>query len=190
MALNANALITVAELRSYIGQSSTESDGLLELLINAVSQECDRYCARALKQATYTNLYLDGNGEKTLDLPSWPAASLGTVTEDGTALVSGLDDDYTLYTSDSDAYLRRITGTWLYGPKTVLISSVALGYATIPSDLKLAAMKQTALEWQRMKKKEWGETSRSVGEGSVSLIAPGLLPDVEAVLKRYRRYGL
>jgi len=188
--LASNALITVADFRGYMGDESINKN-LAETLINAVSQEFDRFIGFVLKQTTYASLYLDGNGEKYLPLPGYPVASLGTVTEDGTLLTEGLDDDFVLYTSDFDAYLRKIDGVWLEGPKTELISTIKLGYATIPGDLVLACLKQCAWEYQRTKLSEWGETSRSTaGGGSVSLVEPGLLPDVEAVLKRYRRCGL
>jgi len=200
-ALAANALITLADFLGYVKSETPIAKNVAETIINGVSQEFDRFTGRVLKQATYANLYLDGSGEKTLDLPNWPAASLTGVYEDDTLLVEGLDDDFVLYTSDDDAYLRKVgttwpelkeaTAVWLEGPKTVKITSVLLGYATIPGDLVLACLKQCAWEYQRMKLSEWGETSRSTaGGGSVSLVEPGLLPDVEAVLKRYRRCGL
>jgi len=189
--LAANALITVADFRGYVTDAVGVTKNAIETIINGISQEFDRFVGFVLKQATYTALYLDGNGEKYLPLPGYPAASLGTVTEDGTLLAEGLDDDYVLYTSDNDAYLQKISGVWLDGPKTELISTVKLGFATIPGDLILACLKQCAWEYQRMKRSEWGETSRSgEGGGSVSLVEPGLLPDVVAVLKRYRRAGL
>lgn len=189
--LAANALITVADFRGYVTDAAAITKNVVETIINGISQEFDRFVGFVLKQATYTALYLDGNGEKYLPLPGYPAASLGTVTEDGTLLAEGLDDDYVLYTSDNDAYLQKIGGVWLDGPKTELISTVKLGFPTIPGDLILACLKQCAWEYQRMKRSEWGETSRSgEGGGSVSLVEPGLLPDVVAVLKRYRRAGL
>jgi len=189
--LAANALITVADFRGYVPDAIGVTKNVIETIINGVSQEFDRFIGFVLKQATYASLYLDGNGEKYLPLPGYPVASLGTVTEDGTLLTEGLDDDFVLYTSDFDAYLRKIDGVWLEGPKTELISTIKLGYATIPGDLVLACLKQCAWEYQRTKLSEWGETSRSTaGGGSVSLVEPGLLPDVEAVLKRYRRCGL
>jgi hypothetical protein len=200
MSLNANALVTVEELRAYAGEKSTESDSLLEIIVNSVSQEFDRFCGRVLKQATYTNLYLDGSGTSEQLLPSWPAASITGVYEDDTLLTEGLEEDYVIYTSDEDAYLRKVNSTWpeldeetavwLAGPKTIKIASVKLGYATIPADMKLACLKQAAREYQNMKQKAWGETSRSKGEDSASMVEPGLLPDVVAVLKRYRRMSL
>ena len=56
----------------------------------------------------------------------------------------------------------------------------------IPKDLELAVMQQVAVEFQRQQKKEWGETSRSFGDGSVSITTEEeLLPYVAKVLKKY-----
>lgn len=58
----------------------------------------------------------------------------------------------------------------------------------IPKDLQLACMQQCAVEFQRLTKKEWGETSRSFPDGSVSTsIEENLLSYVKEVLDRYRR---
>jgi hypothetical protein len=193
-----NALVTVEQLSAVMGEQVSKN--LADMVINSVSKEFDRFCGRALKATAYSNLYLDGNGEEILNLPSWPAASVTGVYEDDTLLVEGLDYDYVIYTSDDDAYLRKVNATWpewdhatavwLEGPKTIKITSVTLGYSTIPSDLQLAALKQCAYEYQRAKQKTWGETSRSKEGDSVSVLDPGLMPDVVAVLKRYRRQGL
>ena len=200
MSLNSNALITLDDFKAYYGSALTDKDHLAEIIINGVSQEFDRFCGRVLKQATYTNLYIDGNGQETLPLPNWPAASLTGVYEDSALLTEGLAYDFVLYSSDEDAYLRKVSATWpeldeatevwLEGPKTIKISSVKLGYATIPADIQLACLKQSAMEFQRMLKSEWGETSRSVGDGSIGLVEPGLLKDVEAVLRCYRRINI
>jgi hypothetical protein len=49
-------------------------------------------------------------------------------------------------------------------------------------------MQQIAVEFQRQQKKEWGETSRSFGDGSISTMTEEeLLPYVKEVLKKYRR---
>lgn len=57
----------------------------------------------------------------------------------------------------------------------------------IPGDLQLAAFKQLGKEWKEQDKQEWGETSRSFPDGSITLIAEDLLPFVIKVLGRYER---
>lgn len=60
----------------------------------------------------------------------------------------------------------------------------------IPGDLKLAAMMQIGKEWKTQDKAEWAETSRSMGDGSISLLTDDLLPYVKEVLRRYTRETL
>lgn len=189
--LASNALIAVADLARVLGEDV--STGLAEMVINSVSQEFDRYVGRVLKQTAYTNLYLDGNGLRYLNLPSWPVATspaMGALTEDGVTLTEGVDSDYILYTSDYEGYMERVGGVWLKGSKTIKIASVSLGYATVPADLVLACAKQSAVEYQKAKLKGWNEMSRSIEGGSVSFVEPGLMPDVVEVLKRYRRLAV
>lgn len=57
----------------------------------------------------------------------------------------------------------------------------------IPGDLKLAAMMQIARAWKEQDKEEWGESSRSMPDGSISLITEDLLPFVAEVLERYKK---
>lgn len=60
----------------------------------------------------------------------------------------------------------------------------------IPGDLKLAAMMQIAKAWTEQDKSEWGETSRSMPDGSISLITEDLLLFVAEVLERYKKRTL
>jgi len=187
MTLAANALITLAEAKDYIfgEQDSSVPDPIVEMLINSVSTRFESRCRREFKSATDATLYLDGNGEKELSLPRSPVTSIASVTEDDTVLTEGDDEDYRLYTSDNDAYLYRLGTTWLKGAKKILLTTFLAGFVTVPADLKLACMEQTAFEYQKHQKREWGETSRSFEGGSVSLTSDGLLQSVEDVLQHY-----
>lgn len=60
----------------------------------------------------------------------------------------------------------------------------------VPGDIKLAAMMQLGKEWKTQDKAEWAETSRSMGDGSISLMTDDLLPYVKEVLRRYTRETL
>lgn len=61
----------------------------------------------------------------------------------------------------------------------------------VPRDLELACMQQVAVEFQRQQKDEWGETSRSFPDGSVTTMSEEeLLPYVKRVLEKYRRVSI
>jgi len=185
MALDANALVTLADQKTYLNISDSNSDSILEILINSVSTLINVYCERTLIETTYTDLYLDGNGEKEIQLPNWPVASITSLAEDETSLTEGLDEDYLLYTSDRAAYLWRYGDGWVDMHKGILITYVA-GYSTVPKDLQLACFKQVAFEFHKWKNKDWGESSRSMADGSISVTTKNLLEDVEETLQRYK----
>jgi hypothetical protein len=187
MSLLANALITLADLKTHLGITDTANDPTLELLINAMSNRFDVETSRNLKQATYTNLLLDGNGERDLSLPNYPVSAIAALTEDDITLTE--NTDYFLYSSNFDGYLRKLyDGLWNTGSKNIKITMTA-GFSSVPSDIQLVCLKQCGKEWQTWKEKNWGETSRSFPDGSVAFESKDLLDDVKAILNRYARLG-
>lgn len=60
----------------------------------------------------------------------------------------------------------------------------------LPGDLRLAGLMQIAKAWKEQDKSEWGETSRSMPDGSISLTTEDLLPFVAEVLERYKKRTL
>jgi len=59
--------------------------------------------------------------------------------------------------------------------------------ASVPKDLKFAALTQIAADYQEYRTKSWGEISRSFSDGSITRREAGaFLEQVRAVLDRYR----
>lgn len=271
MTLENNALVTLARQKTYLQEETSDHDTILEMLINGVSSFFDLFTERTqLREQTYTNLLLDGNGKNRLYVPDFPINSISALEETDVALTE--DTDFYVYSRHNQGYLKRNGDTWLAGHKNIDLSysagfkivekfyfdsggttipaigatlvgasSAAEGVITklvltsgtwaggdaagwvefssqtgtftdnelvnidggasnvmtvnepdtiirIPRDLELACMQQVAVEFQRQQKKEWGETSRSFGDGSVSTsIEEELLPYVKQVLEKYRR---
>jgi hypothetical protein len=194
VSLGARALVSLANAKAYcnIPTATTDWDTVLEMIIDAVSDMVSRYVDWTLAKTTYTNVYFDGNGEADFLLPNRPIVSITSIYEDDTLLVEGDDNDYVYYADEGKLY--RIGGSWLKGPKTIKITYAA-GYiaipgqgetATLPNDLKLAVMMQVAAEWKRHQQGDWGETSRSFPDGSVTKRSEDpLLPQVKAILNNY-----
>ena len=96
MALNTNALITVDEAKAHLGIAAGDSthDSLLETLIAGVSGFIDEYTARTMQKQTGVSLVATGDGTEYLVLPTFPVASVASVTdEDGNVTDSS---EYTL----------------------------------------------------------------------------------------------
>lgn len=183
-----NALISLDDLKIYLKESGGDHDSVLSIIINSVSTDFEGHLGRTLRQATYTDLYLDGNGEKTLFLPDWPVDSITSLEEDEEALTEGIDEDYILYADDG--YIVR-NGAWLEGNKTIKITYKA-GYTTIPKDVQLACLKWCAWEFQNYDQKRWGETSRTYPEaGAVTTIEEAAVwKEIKRVINKYRRFVL
>jgi hypothetical protein len=81
MALNANALVSLAEAATALGLLTPKDDAITEPLVNQASQLAEStYCKRVLKKRTYTNLRLVGPMSQKLFAPTWPIDTAATAT--------------------------------------------------------------------------------------------------------------
>ena len=201
MSLSTNAVVKLDDLFALLGfGSGTHGEDVanLEAAIEAVSlvvrhkTNCDLVPAAA----AYTAQKIDGSGSKYLYLPHWPVTVLTSVTEDDSLLVENTDF-YHLDPGDLDknrGVLERADGlNWTATQRGVLATYTA-GYLippnvspTIPGDLKLAALLQSAELWKRIKDKSWGKTSESAGGQTTTFSEKELLPFVAEILKKYWR---
>jgi hypothetical protein len=190
------ALVTLSEVKGYIGKTTDEDDAILERIIDNVSREFNAYTDRILVAFSHTNVYLDGNGKQIMWLPNYPVISTGANTaiyEDGILLSEGEDYDYILYPETGKLY--RVSGVWYWGPRKIKATYVA-GYIctaannTLPEDIRMAALKQIAYEFGHYQKKDWGVDSITYPDGSRTQTQQGLLKDVQVALDFYRRFTL
>ncbi len=79
--LNANALITLEELKLYLDINDKTEDTLLELFINNASDFIDRYCHRNLASAAYTLERYNGRGRE-LNLKNYPVTAIVQICQD------------------------------------------------------------------------------------------------------------
>ena len=184
MSLSAIALVTVEDAKAYLELKDSQDDSILETLIDSVSALFNNETNRTLKETTFTDLYLDGSGIITLDLPDWPVVSITEIEEDEVALTE--DTDYYLYADEG--YLAKIGAVWTDNIHGIKITYKA-GYSatTLPSDIKLATLKQVGLEHSRFKSKNWGESGRTFPDGSITIVTDNLLPSVRDILSKYRK---
>ena len=196
MAVAANAWISLAQFKAYAGIVSTDAtrDAMIEPIIDGVSVALSGFCGREMAKTTYTNEYIDGNGECDLLLPNYPIVSISALTENDVALTEGVTADYILYAKQGR--LARVDGSWYQYLKSIKLTYVAgytvqgaspgTGETALPHDLKLACCLQVAAEWKRSQRAEWGLTNISISDGSIATLASdALLPQVKAILRRY-----
>ena len=111
MALDDNALTTVATLRQWLTQDATAdssgrlADAALEGLIGRATAAIEGYCERALiAPATAETYTLNGSGGQRLILPEWPLLELTSLTIDDQAIperASLADAGYTVSAAEA-----------------------------------------------------------------------------------------
>ena len=188
-----HALISLEEMKVYKREESDQYDPLLEMLINSLSIAFEKDCGgRVFIEATYTTTYLDGTGNRMLMVPHYPVTSIESVIEDETTLTEGSEEDYVIFGAEGEGYLWRVNGVWSAAcKKNIKLTNLKAGYllASVPSDLKLAAMIMVEKEFQKSTNKAGAESTRSFPDMSISWDF-GRDEYVKETLRKYRRMSL
>ena len=153
MALNANALVTLAEAKAFLKIAGATQDAVVEELINRASDYCEWWCNRPLKSRAFASLRLQARRSTRLYPPGRPidTSQAVTITVDGTAQTiwkAEADGDPTLkdvmVASDMldpkfrpNHFYRE--GGWLGGSAYPTVLTYTGGLATIPGEIKDAA---------------------------------------------------
>jgi hypothetical protein len=197
MSLDSNALITLANLKSYLQDVAADNDTydtILEMLINAASTLIQSEIGEPLVYTAYTEKYLTGNGTSLLRLPQAPIVAVTSVEEDDWEMTEGVEEDYViLYDA---GYLRKTGGaTWSKAVHNIKVSFTAGYYVAsqtsteneMPKDIQLACMKQVGIEWRRAKEEDWDQTSKTFPDGSIARNIIELHPQVKDICRKYKR---
>jgi hypothetical protein len=191
--LNANALITEAELELMLGGISLDSD-TANTLINIASDRIKSYIGFDLVQTTYTDEVYSGNGRFKLFLRKYPIITVTAVKVwdtynnvlDETLTVN---EDYMLFLSEGYLFMR---GGWYKGVSNFKITYSA-GYAVIPYDIRFACAQLCGMYLDSAgsanKKSEsigqYSYTNES-GTGNNNTGEIGMPPAIAGVLNKYR----
>lgn len=193
MAVNANAIITLAEGKVFLGEAAATgtNDGTIEEMINSISTLIEIEVARKVVQQTVSSYRMDGNGKTYLMVPYVPLKSVTSV------VVKDTRDDTTLETYTSFSVVNANTGRLMLTDGNVfpegrdnVVLGMSVGFAT--TDYELAVFKEAAYlqlknDYKRWESQEIGLMSRSLPDGSVTLTPPrGLLLQVLEMIRPYK----
>ena len=185
MALNSNALTTLAFAKTYlkIPALETSKDSLVEFWINAASQYIENGTERKLKAQSLVE-YVNGRKANFILTSEWPINSISEIKVDASGDFS---DASTIMTSSEYAIgenaqvivLKRLM--FPLGYRNIKVTYNA-GYATIPSDLEDACLWLVKYYSMMQDSGDIGRPSKSKsGEGStVSQSAPQHVLDIMA----------
>lgn len=195
MALDStNALITVAEFKSYIGQStgSTSNESRYEDLINQASIRFNTITRRKLKGRSITE-YRDGDSSQELYTNEWPIESVST----NISIWVDIDRNYTTDTKvdstniiiySTKGQIKLKNDSFSAGDQSVKMTYTA-GYSTVPEDLKYACKEYCRLMWKREASNQIGIKSQSVEGGTVTY-EQDMPWSVRRILDYYKRLDL
>lgn len=194
-------LCTIEDLRGVEGQEtmgfvdslkgSTKYDTLFATLITAVSRRFESFCNRTFEYNSAITEYYSGNGERGyIYVKRPPIATVTSIHDDvdrdfdSTTLV---DADYYVVFDDR---VEMKYSAFTKGLKNIkIIYSGGYSTATLPADIRLAAMMQVAFVFKR--RADLGLVGISGEGGSISVQSPmKLLPEVEATLQPYKLWTL
>lgn len=169
-------LITLAEVKTYLEESSTENDTILTSLVSYVVGSIVDHLETLTQPGDVTD-HFTGMGNRTLYLSRRPVIEIYSVSVDGGVITD--------YYSDNNGFICRAEG-FPNGSKIEV--KYKAGFETWPLAIKLAALKQVAFEFQKTRTRAWGVSSMSFPDGSVNRIQDDeFLPEVKQALRRYRR---
>lgn len=200
MAVGTYALTTLAKLKTFLGISGTTNDTLLEACVDRTTALFEAVTRRKIMARDYTydsddaaydqeNAVLDGNDTDRLILPQYPVVSVTTVRINEIAIDERASVQNTGWVADKRiGVLYAVGHLFLRGIKNIELAYNA-GYAAAPEDLENACIEQAACLFKKTAPggNLLGVQSKSLPDGSVSYTARDLLPEVSAVLERYKK---
>lgn len=195
MALNSNALVSLAETKVYLGIPSgeTSQDSLVEGFINACSFLVEKYCNRKFIQGTYTERY-NGVGVTEIQLNQWPITSITSIHVDSRR---SFGSDTLIDASNYEVFddenaegfvVERFDSTFPRGRKNVQVVYVA-GYAdidSVPNDLKLGTKIAIAFYYEQQQQKNWTFSNKQKVDENITLVQ-GLPESSTLILDNYKR---
>lgn len=199
MPLKNNALLTLAETKSFltVPSAETSSEALIEGFINECSELIERYCGRVFIKRELTEKY-SGHGGFELMPKSWPIVQITSLHDsvdrifDATSLVDPANYE-TITNELAEPFLvQRYDSVFNRGLRNIkLVYQAGYNFEDIPSDIKLACKIAVAYYFNKQQQKDWTQAVKSKGDENISMIQglPKSAVDILAVHKRLEILG-
>ena len=185
MALNSNALTTVANVKEFLEISESTYDSLFESLINQLSTFIENQTNQKLAQQAIANEVYDG-GDEYLVLKSSPVSDVSSVQYNAgdQATPNWVDYSENSYCIKESSGMIVFFGGSICGCQNLRVTYNA-GYASgeLPDDLVMLANKLVSRLFDR--RKSQGKTSESIEGASINWMSNFDEFD-KAILANYR----
>lgn len=166
---------------SDLGTTSSDTDGILGLLITDLSAYVPQVIGREILAADFVEIY-DGNGKAALMLRQRPIISIASIAfEDGQTLSqAGSFSSSGIWTDGRNA---RLNG-YVFPSGSQIQISYRAGYVAVPGDVSLAVAELVAEAYAR--RPRVGESSRSQGgQETISFDLREMHPIIKSKLASY-----
>jgi hypothetical protein len=204
MALNANAIVTLAEAKAQLNVVDSSMDTTIESWINESSAVIEDYTGRKFAVQSVTGEIQDGDGSRFLYPKYYPITQLSTETTPSTAQKlaalqyrdtptstwTNVEDEINyIFLNTNKPFIELYRKTFDVGVENIKISYKA-GFSTVPSDIK-----KVCVEMVQMWYNEYKGGGDALGKSTSSQTSMGgnfnvTWMDVDArwklVLDRYR----
>lgn len=160
----ANEFCAIADVKTFLGITDTNSDAVLTALCTLVSGMMRTYLSRDIYPVTSYTANVDGNGKTSIILPEYPITAVSSLSIDGTDIPARTSPTGSGYTFNRNTV--TLSGyEFSKGAQNVSIAYSA-GYAAIPDEIKSSAVIWVATLFQR--RKNLDITSRAIGAENVA----------------------
>ena len=129
-------LVKLEEVKQWMGNTSSNLDSVLAMLINSVSEAITEYCNNNFLSDTYL-FHGHGEGQQLLFLPNTPITAVSSLTINSASVPASLKEGDGGYTITENAIALSGGRTYTRGYANVRCSYTA-GLAKVPNDVKQA----------------------------------------------------
>jgi uncharacterized phiE125 gp8 family phage protein len=187
MALDtANALVSLAEAKTFLKITAASEDSVIEDFINKASIWANDYTGRRLLLRSNSDSY-DGDSSDLLVLNDYPVSSIIDMRiNDGS--YTGAPPSTTNYTLDSKNGIVKLTNGEIFytGFRNVTVSYSA-GYSPIPESIKEAVLVYVGAIYRRQyADQKFGVSSETIGDRTTTYANEDFTLKAKSLLNPYR----
>lgn len=176
-------LTTVANVKEWIGITSSTDDQLIQRLVGGISQTIQSWLNRQLKSQSYTETR-DGNGNNSMMFADYPVTEVTSVKVNGKPILPCPDFSSPGYRFNGTS-ITLIGYIFNQGVQNIELSYKA-GFATVPLDIEQAVIELVALRYKE--RDRIGQQSKNMANGeTVTYMIKDFPDDVLSLLKNYKK---
>lgn len=176
-------LALVADVKKWLGLTSTTDDALLARLVTAASAAIESYLNRTFEAKDYEGVF-DGLGNDRLMPPNYPLLSITSVSVNDEVIPRSLSATAPGWVASSTMIMLRWPYRFEVGVQNVKVSYRA-GFESIPTDVAQACIELCALRYED--RKRIGITSKGLAGETISFSQKDFSNPIKTVLQQYKR---